>query len=99
DGLIDELASMSDEEREEFLENVEPVRTVLVKAGLRKVAFKIVNSTTLLLPAWRRTVEELKLPAKLIPRDVRTRWNSTYDMLDVSVKYRTAVDSLCADKN
>ncbi|KAJ3002262.1 hypothetical protein NUW54_g5941 [Trametes sanguinea] len=69
DGLIDALELMSEEERETFLENIEPVRLVLVK--LRKVAFKIIHSTTLLLPAWRRIVAELKLPDKLIPRDYR----------------------------
>ena len=41
---------------------------------------------------------DLQLPDKLIPRDVRTRWNSTFDMLDMAVKYRKAVDVFCADK-
>lgn len=36
------------------------------------------------------------MPQKLIPRDVHTRWNSTYDMLDVAVKYKDAVDALCS---
>ncbi|CDO72042.1 hypothetical protein BN946_scf184943.g77 [Trametes cinnabarina] len=69
DGLVDELSTLSEEDRAEVLENIRPVRTVLAK-----------------------------LPEKLIPRDVRTRWNSTYEMLDVAVQYRKAVDVFCADK-
>jgi hypothetical protein len=35
---------------------------------------------------------------KLIPRDVVTRWNSTYDMLSFALKYREAIDVVTADK-
>jgi hypothetical protein len=30
----------------------------------------------------------------MMPRDVRTRWNSTYDMLVFAVEYREALDSI-----
>lgn len=59
---------------------------------VRKIAFKIVHSTTILLPEWRRVVADLELTERLIPRDVATRWNSTYDMLEVALKYRKAID-------
>ncbi len=62
---------------------------------LRKFAFKVVNSTTLLLPAWKTLLHDMGLPEKLIPRDVRTRWNSTYDMLDAALAYREAIDRMC----
>ena len=52
----------------------------------------------MLLPAWKEKCQELKLGERVIPRDVRTRWNSTYDMLDIAVKYREAVDAMCADR-
>lgn len=41
-------------------------------------------------------LKEHGLPQRLIPRDVKTRWNSTYDMLDVAVRYREAVETLCS---
>ncbi|KAG6825672.1 hypothetical protein H0H92_002873 [Tricholoma furcatifolium] len=34
----------------------------------------------------------------LIPRDVQTRWNSTFDMLRETLKYCTTVDAITADK-
>ena len=29
-----------------------------------------------------------------MPRNVKTRWNSTYDMLEFAVEYREALDSI-----
>jgi hypothetical protein len=34
----------------------------------------------------------------MMPRDVSTRWNSTYDMLAFAVEYRDAVDQISGDK-
>lgn len=33
-----------------------------------------------------------------MPRDVVTRWNSTYDMLSFTLRYRKAIDTVTADK-
>jgi hypothetical protein len=33
-----------------------------------------------------------------MPRDVSTRWNSTYDMLDFAVKHQEELDELTRDK-
>lgn len=38
------------------------------------------------------------MPVRLIPRDVKTRWNSTYDMLVMALKYRSAIDNITANK-
>jgi hypothetical protein len=57
-----------------------------------------VNSSTLLLPEWRRITKELKLHDKLIPRDVSTRWNSTFDMLDTALEYRKAIDVITSER-
>lgn len=33
-----------------------------------------------------------------MPRDVATRWNSTYDMLKFALEYRCAVDKMVMEK-
>lgn len=33
-----------------------------------------------------------------MPRDVSTRWNSTYDMLSFAIQYRPAIDTLTANR-
>ncbi|KAF8225690.1 hypothetical protein L208DRAFT_1380540 [Tricholoma matsutake] len=49
-GWVDEMAVLSLAKWTEFHEEIWPVKLVLVK--LRKVAFKVINSSTKLLPAW-----------------------------------------------
>lgn len=66
---------------------------------LRKLAFAIVHSTTIVLPAWRATCIAHGLLTRLIPRDVRTRWNSTYDMLVAGIQFREAIDDITANKS
>jgi len=34
-----------------------------------------------------------------MPRDVTTRWNSTFDMLDFAISYRSALDTVTADRD
>jgi hypothetical protein len=53
---------------------------------LHKLAFKIIYSTTIVLPAWHKILEELKLKCRIMPRDVSTCWNSTFHMLDFTLK-------------
>ncbi|KAF8657111.1 hypothetical protein AX14_007931, partial [Amanita brunnescens Koide BX004] len=93
DGLIDITEEMDPRERVAHEERICPVRLVLAK--LRKLAFKIINSTTSLLPAWYQTVANLpELRRRTMPRDVQTRWNSTFDMLRFAVKYEKAIKSM-----
>ncbi|TFK81276.1 hypothetical protein K466DRAFT_454437, partial [Polyporus arcularius HHB13444] len=95
EGWVDELADLSVEELKDFEASIRPVQAVVAK--LRKLAFKIVNSTTKLAPAWRDICKELGLPERMIPRDVRTRWNSTYDMIKMAVEYAKAIKRMCSD--
>ena len=65
---------------------------------LRKISFAVKNSTTILLPRWYQTLTAHQLPHRMIPRDVAIR-NSTYDMLDFTVKYRVAIDAMMATRD
>jgi hypothetical protein len=66
---------------------------------IRQLSFAIINSTTIALPAWRQICVSHELKPNLIPRDVVTRWNSTYDMLQFVVRYRRAIDTITAKKD
>jgi hypothetical protein len=104
DEYVDELGKLPETEQAQFRERIRPVQLVLVKVSLakspnpmltncqmRKIAYKVVNSSTKLLPEWKKVVKELSLAEKLLTRDVSTRWNSTYDMLDTGFDYQPAV--------
>lgn len=65
-----------------------------VHAQIRTLSFKIINSSTKLLPAWKAVCAEKNLPVRLLPRDVRTRWNSTYDMLNFAIEYHDVVNQM-----
>ena len=43
-------------------------------------------------------LEELELAIENMPRDVRTRWNSTHGMLAFTLEYRDAVNGLTSDR-
>ncbi|PPQ97651.1 hypothetical protein CVT26_002435 [Gymnopilus dilepis] len=88
---------LSEDQRKEMEVSVQPVRSMLVK--LRKFSYAVKNSTTILLPEWYRTLKTFRLPERMMPRDVSTRWNSTYDMLEFAVKYRQAIDALTAARD
>jgi len=66
---------------------------------LRKVAFAIKNSTTIILPQWFSILRDLETAERMMPRDVTTRWNSTFDMLDFAVDHVTAIDTITADRD
>ena len=63
---------------------------------IRKLAFAIKNSSTVILPQWFETLKELELDERVMPRDVRTRWNSTYDMLVFAYQYKDAINDITA---
>ena len=57
------------------------------------------NSPTIILPRWYQIFKEQGLKSRMMPRDVSTRWNSTYDMLDFASNYQPALDIITADRN
>ncbi|SRR6266851_4185980 len=61
---------------------------------LRKLAYAIKNSSTLALPEWFCILDELSLDARMMPRDIRTRWNATYNMLNFAYEYKDAINQI-----
>ena len=47
----------------------------------------------------RKKKGELPLTARMIPRDVATRWNSTYEMLSFSYTYREAYNEITSNRD
>ena len=93
----DDLADNLDEEgHERLLAELCPIWLLLVKVRalpvmimkyshllqLQKLAFNVIYSTTIILPVWHAILEQLNLPDQIMPCDVSTRWNSTFDMLN-----------------
>jgi hypothetical protein len=64
------------------------------KRKLCKLACKLKNSPTILLPMWYKTLTAHWLPPHMMPHDVSTCWNSTFDMLEFAIKYHTAIDTM-----
>ncbi|TFK60876.1 hypothetical protein BDN72DRAFT_744599, partial [Pluteus cervinus] len=83
EGWVDEIEELFAEDRQNLDAHRAPVKLVLFK--LRTFSCKVINSTIKLLPAWYRAVKKSKLKAKLLPRDVPTRWNSHTDLLETAV--------------
>jgi hypothetical protein len=65
---------------------------------VRKLSFAIIHSTTIALPAWCNTCVSNLCPICLISHDVKTWWNSTYDMLKVAHDYCVVIDDITANK-
>ncbi|SJL18439.1 uncharacterized protein ARMOST_22028 [Armillaria ostoyae] len=95
DGLIDEVVLLSAEDKEKWLAETRSVQMALI----RKLSYKIIHSSTILLPEWRKIIDELKLAQKMLLRDVSTRWNSTFDMLDAAIAYKSAIKEITGDEN
>ncbi|KAF5319422.1 hypothetical protein D9619_008796 [Psilocybe cf. subviscida] len=95
DGLGDVRAGMSAAEIAELEESLGPVRALLTKLCAFSNAVR--RSSTLLLPAWIAMLKKLALRVRNMPGDVPTRWNSTFDMLEFAITYRTAIDAMTAE--
>ena len=67
------------------------------------------NSTTIILPEWFSILDRMEKASKdkskkplgrrVMPRDVATRWNSTYEMLDFAYKYRRPYNEICSNRD
>jgi hypothetical protein len=61
---------------------------------LHKLAFTIKNSSTLILPEWFWILDDLSLNARMMPCDIHTHWNTTYDMLEFTYEYKEAINQI-----
>jgi len=66
------------------------------KKKLQKLAFDLKNSTTILLPAWYKILAVHCLSPRMMPCDVSMHWNSTFNMLEFTIKYHPAIDAITA---
>ncbi|KAJ3767072.1 hypothetical protein FB446DRAFT_652718 [Lentinula raphanica] len=80
---------MTETERENWKQAVEPVRSTLFKT--RKISYKIINSPMLLLPKWREQLAGSDFAKQTLLKDVATRWNSTHNMLESFLQLKPAV--------
>ncbi|KAF5309387.1 hypothetical protein D9619_012291 [Psilocybe cf. subviscida] len=97
DGWVDYRDEMTEAERKKLEKCIAPMRLLLVK--LRKIAFTTKRSSTLILPRWYELVAEFGLRRRKMPRDVLTRWNSTYDMLEFAIEYREVIDAITDERD
>jgi len=51
----------------------------------------------ILLPAWKVILKNLELAIWIMPHNVKTHWNSMYDMLSFALKYKEALKELTSD--
>ncbi|KAF8154636.1 hypothetical protein B0H34DRAFT_617307, partial [Crassisporium funariophilum] len=93
----DECDDMSEEEVAELEDHIAPVWLMLTK--LQTFANAIKSSSTILLPQWNAKLEELGLRVRMMPRNISTRWNSTFDMLNFAIDYRPAIDSMTSNRD
>jgi hypothetical protein len=80
-----------------------------VDPKLRKAAHAIKNSTTIILPEWWAILDRMAaasisknktpLSKRMMPRDVATRWNYTYEMLNFAYNYRVAYNELTDNRD
>ena len=61
---------------------------------IHKLAYTIKNSSTIALPQWYHILETLSLESQVIPWDICTHWNTTYDMLNFAYQYKKAVNKI-----
>ena len=52
----------------------------------------------ILLPAWYERLEEFNLSKCLMPQDILTRWNSTFDMLEFALNNQKTLDAITGNQ-
>jgi len=68
----------------------------MLTGQLQGIAFMLKNLTTILLPAWEKMLSTHGLPTHMMPHDISTCWNSTFNMLEFAIQYHVAIDVMTA---
>ncbi|KAE9396685.1 hypothetical protein BT96DRAFT_824286 [Gymnopus androsaceus JB14] len=63
------------------------------------LSFAIIHSMTKVLPAWHSACKAHNMKPCLIPRNVATQWNSTYDILLFAKEYAKVIDDITGNKS
>ncbi|KAG2114233.1 uncharacterized protein F5147DRAFT_570680 [Suillus discolor] len=92
DGFVDEVELLDKKEWATLNKEIRPVKLALVK--VRKLTYKIIHLTTIILHAWYAILKDLSEPQTLMPHDVATRWNSMFDMLNYALEHHEAIDTV-----
>ena len=112
-GLSDRRDGMSEEEVAALEESLVPVQLMITKVSkfelslilsnqmpkLRALANTIKNSSTIILPQWLEKLDNLSLKVRMMPWDVSTRWNSTFDMLNFALDYCVAINRITSNQD
>ena len=71
---------------------------------MRRLAYIIKNSTTIVLPEWTSILkqhaklsneaDEKPFSIHMMPRDISTWWNSTFDMIQIAIAYCEPLNDL-----
>lgn len=113
DDGIDELEELGAESEVKFIQDTKAIREMIDQVcacflhpillftfpQVCQLAFVIIHLSTKLLPSWRSLCIQQKRKPCLIPCDVVTQWNSTYDMLRLTLNHRAPIDAIMADKS
>ncbi|KAF8265274.1 hypothetical protein EI94DRAFT_1437269, partial [Lactarius quietus] len=97
DNWVDYCEGLNEEECKDLDASIQPVWLMLIK--LCKMAFTLKNSMMLLLPKWYDMLATHHLPHHMMPHDVSTRWNSTFDMLKFAIEYHPTIDTMTTTRD
>ncbi|KAJ7309290.1 hypothetical protein DFH08DRAFT_974770 [Mycena albidolilacea] len=91
----DTFNDLGEQKQVEMLQETKEANTVISR--LCELAFGLINSTMIGLPAWHRACIKHQLHVYYLPRDVATCWNSTYNMIVFTVHYKAVSNEIPGD--
>ncbi|KAF8230616.1 hypothetical protein L208DRAFT_1218576, partial [Tricholoma matsutake] len=82
DGWVNKMDHLTAAKKQDLEESIKPLTTSLLiwliirHQQLRKLSFKIIHSTTILLPIWKQCIEDLRLPIHTISTLISQLWHA-----------------------